>query len=112
MKTNVTKFEKEHWFFITSTIHNHNKLFHNKKYAKIVLKILNYFVKSDKLYIGAFVIMPNHIHLIIKTKNDNKISDLNRNFKKFTSQQIILHMTNIDDKLINDFIVNKKDRKI
>ena len=86
MKTHVTEFQKEHWFFITSTIHNYNKLFHNKEYTKIVLNSLNYFVKSDKLYIGAFVIMPNHIHLIIKTKNDN---DSNTNEEGFRIERKI-----------------------
>ncbi len=112
MKSNVIEFEKEHWFFNTSSIFNFNYLLHKKEYAEIVLNSLNYFVLNNKLYIGAFVIMPNHIHLIIKTKNNYRLSDINRDFKKFTAQKIIFTMKDKHDSLIESFIVNKCDREI
>jgi REP element-mobilizing transposase RayT len=33
--------------------------------------------------------MSNHLHLIIRADNDNKLSDILRDFKKFTSKKII-----------------------
>ncbi len=34
-----------------------------------------------------YVIMSNHIHIIVQSK-DNKLSDLIRDFRKFTTKQI------------------------
>ena len=112
MKSNIIEFEKEHWFFITSSIINFTHIFHKKEYAEIVLNSLYYFIKNDKLYIGAFVIMPNHIHLIAKTRKNYSLVNINRDFKKFTAQKIIFTMKDMNDKLIERLIVNKSDRKI
>lgn len=38
-----------------------------------------------------YVIITNHIHLIVQSK-DGKIADLIRDFKKFTANQIIKHL--------------------
>ncbi|HOZ90815.1 MAG: transposase [Bacteroidota bacterium] len=37
----------------------------------------------------AFCIMPSHIHLIAKTEDDVSLSNVLRNFKSYTSKQII-----------------------
>ncbi|MFC1562764.1 transposase [candidate division KSB1 bacterium] len=101
-----------HWFFITSSIINLKHIFYKKEYAEIILNSLNYFIQKNKLYIGAFVIMPNHIHIIAKTRNNHSLANINRDFKKFTAQKIIFVMKDRNDKLIKNFIVNKSDRKI
>ncbi|KPK90863.1 hypothetical protein AMJ80_07945 [bacterium SM23_31] len=112
MKSNKTDFEKDHWFFITTSIINHNHILHKKENAIIVLNSLNYFVRNKKLHIGAFVIMSNHIHYIAKPRNEHRLSDINRDFKKFTAQQIIFRMQDNHDNTLEKFIVNKKDRKL
>jgi REP element-mobilizing transposase RayT len=40
-----------------------------------------------KLYV--FVIMPNHIHLIVKLMQEYTLSDMMRDFKRHTARQII-----------------------
>ena len=112
MKPNVTKFEKDHWFFITSSVLNFTHLFLKREYALVVLNSLNHFVKKRKLHIGAFVLMPNHIHIIAKTLSDCKWSDFNWDFKKFTAQQLIFKMQDTHDNILHKFIVKKKDRNI
>ena len=97
---------------MTSIVLNHTHIFHIKEYANIVLNSIKHFVDKVEFYIGAYAIMPNHIHLIIKTRNNATLSDINRDFKKFTAQQIILTMKNNNDILLEKFIVNKRDRKI
>ena len=37
----------------------------------------------------AWVIMSNHLHLIVSAKDEEKLADIIRDFKKYTSKQII-----------------------
>ena len=50
---------------------------------------LNYCKDKKGLIIFAYVIMPNHLHLIIRTDSDDGLSSLLRDFKGFTSRKLI-----------------------
>ncbi len=104
--------ELEHWLFITMTVHKFVNLFSNFIFTQIILDSLNYFTSNNKLSIGAYVIMPNHIHLIVKPEKDTAFENINRDFKKYTSQNIIFRLKENNNPLIDKFIVNKKDRRI
>lgn len=58
-------------------------------YSDIVVESLAYCIKHKGLVLHAWVIMPNHIHLIISRKDESRLSDIMRDFKKFTSSKII-----------------------
>jgi len=49
---------------------------------------LSYCQKQKGLEIFSWVVMTNHIHLIVGTQKDN-LSDIIRDFKKFTASKII-----------------------
>ena len=46
------------------------------------------------LQIHAWCLMSNHIHLIVSTKEPNTLSDVLRDFKKFTSTNIVKAIEN------------------
>ena len=52
-------------YFITSTVHQWADVFTRQDYANIVIESLKYCQKEKGLKIYAWVIMTNHIHLII-----------------------------------------------
>jgi REP element-mobilizing transposase RayT len=52
------------------------------------LNSLNHCRENKGLIIYGYVIMSNHVHLLIQAKEEN-LSDILRDFKKFTSQTII-----------------------
>jgi putative transposase len=58
-----------------------------------------------------YVIMPNHIHLIWRIEEGHKKQDVQRDFLKFTSQQIKFNLIKIDSSLLDDILVNDIDRK-
>jgi putative transposase len=66
--------------------------------------------KYDAAILG-YALMPNHIHLILYFKKENRLSDLMRDFKKFTSirmrQAIDLHGYN---NLLEKIKLNKPER--
>src|SRR6186713_2480691 len=54
----------------------------------IVIDSFKYLLKDHRSELIAYVIMPNHLHLIPLMKIGESISDFMRDFKKFTSTQI------------------------
>ena len=57
-------------------------------YKEIVVDSLNYCIENKGLKVYAWVIMSNHVHLIIGS-DDEKIEHILRDLKKFTSKAII-----------------------
>jgi len=57
--------------------------------AKIVIDSLRYIRQNHWIKIYAYVIMPNHIHLIVKCLEGHRPSEVLRDFKKFTSKEIV-----------------------
>ncbi|MBK6962549.1 MAG: transposase [Bacteroidales bacterium] len=76
--------------FVTMTIVGWIDIFTRKIYREIVLDSFKYCQKEKGLEIFGYVIMSNHIHLIARAKEKNSLSDVLRDFKKFTSKQMIL----------------------
>jgi len=63
-------------------------VFTRKDYRDIVLESIRYCQKEKGLLLHGWCIMSNHIHLVASAKN-NDLSSILRDFKKFTSKQII-----------------------
>ncbi len=59
----------------------------NQKYN--IINALNYCQKNKGLEIYAYVIMSSHIHLLCKATDGFILSDVIRDFKKFTSKKIV-----------------------
>lgn len=62
-------------YFYTASILNWQKLLKPDKYKDIIISSLQYLVAQQKIKVFAFVIMPNHIHLIwtMLAKNGKEI---------------------------------------
>ena len=58
-------------FFWTATINQWQKLLLENRYKEVVISSLAYLSNAGKIDVYAFVIMPNHIHLIWKTNEMN-----------------------------------------
>ncbi|MBY0543836.1 MAG: transposase [Sphingobacteriaceae bacterium] len=73
--------------FVTFTVHQWADVFTRSAYVDILIESLQFCQHEKGLEIYAWVIMNNHCHLIISAKNNN-LSDIIRDFKKFTSKSI------------------------
>jgi putative transposase len=76
-------------YFVTFTVVEWVDIFTRSRYADIVLNSLKHCIDEKELQLHAYVIMSNHVHLIISRKGKETISDIVRDFKKFTTSQII-----------------------
>ena len=74
--------------FITFAVVEWVDVFTRKDYRDIVLESTRHCQDKRGLLLHAWCIMSNHLHLISSAKN-NDLSDILRDFKKFTSKQII-----------------------
>lgn len=63
-------------------------VFTRKEYRDILLDSIRYCQKGKGLILYAWYLMSNHVHLVVSAVN-NDTSDILRDFKKFTSKQII-----------------------
>jgi len=74
--------------FITATVVDWIDIFTRKIYRDIIIESLKYSIEYKGLIVYGYVIMSNHIHLIIQAENEN-LSDVLRDIKKFTSKKIL-----------------------
>jgi putative transposase len=75
-------------YFITCTVHQWVDVFTRPDYVNILLDSLRYCQQKKGLEIFAWVVMTNHIHLIVSSKGEG-LSDIIRDFKKFTASKIM-----------------------
>lgn len=85
MRTRYKIIENNTPYFITSTVVEWIPIFINKQYCDIIINSLTYSRKQKGLNLFAYVIMPEHIHLIVSADN---LSQIIKDFKSYTAKQI------------------------
>ena len=89
MSNSYRIFTDQHYaYFVTWTIVNWLHLFDKESYCKIVLDALHYLQTDKNTQLNAFVIMPSHIHAILWPEIGVNLSDVTRDFKRYTSREI------------------------
>lgn len=83
------KIEEGFAYFLTLTVVDWVDVFTRQSFKQTIVDSLKYCQQEKDLAICAWVIMSNHIHLIAYTKNDTHLSDVLRDFKKYTSKEIL-----------------------
>ena len=76
-------------YFVTTSTTNHVKHFNNKDRLTLATNTLYEVVKLQACFLMGFVIMPNHVHLLIGTQQGgNQISKFMHSFKGNVRKQI------------------------
>ena len=71
--------------FLTPTIVDWVDIFTRKIYRDIIIESLAFCIKNKGLILYGYVIMTNHLHLLVRSE-PGKLSDTMRDFKKFTAR--------------------------
>ncbi len=79
----------EETYFITITNAGWVDVFTRLNQKQIIIQALQYCQNQKDLEIYGYCIMYSHIHLLCKATNGFILSDVMRDFKKFTSKKII-----------------------
>ena len=75
-------------YFLTPTIVDWVDVLTRKEYKDIIISSLDFCIKNKALMVYGYVIITNHIHLIVRSTNGT-LSDTVRDFKKFTATAIL-----------------------
>jgi REP element-mobilizing transposase RayT len=86
-KYKATKTEEA--YFITITTVGWVDIFTRLNQNYVIINALEYCQKNKNLEIYAYCIMSSHVHLLCKAVNGTILSDVMRDFKKYTSKKII-----------------------
>lgn len=85
-------------YFITITVVDWIDVFTRKELCEDLLTSLRYCQKHKGLTIYAWCLMPSHLHLVVSVEpGPNTLSDVMRDFKKFTSKKIIESINEIPE---------------
>ena len=76
-------------YFVTLTVVEWLDVFTKRYYKDIIVENLKFCQLNKGLVIHAWVVMTNHIHLIISKSQDQKCENILRDFKKYTAFKII-----------------------
>jgi putative transposase len=77
--------------FITLTVVGWISVFNRLAYRNILIDSLNYCRIHKGLHIFAYVVMSNHLHLVVQVREESTytLSEILRDFKKYTSRIIM-----------------------
>ena len=76
-------------YYLTLTIEEWIDVFSRPVYKHIIVDSLNYCIANKGLEVYCWCLMSNHLHLIACATEDENLSDILRDFKKFTSKALI-----------------------
>ncbi len=82
-------FDPSHLYFITTTTANRVHIFQRDIVKRLIVDGLYFVSLMNKVSLYAFVIMPNHIHVIIQCPSDCPPKDWTRALKTSVAQLII-----------------------
>ena len=74
-------------YFWTATINKWQRLLQSDAYKEVIISSLEYLSNTGKIDVFGFVIMPNHIHLIWRSKELNGKETAQGSFLKYTAHE-------------------------
>lgn len=81
-------YDQSQVYFVTFTVVQWIDIFIRDEYREIFVDSLKYCQKNKGLEVYAWCIMTSHVHLIIGCNGDNKLEDIIRDLKSYTSRKI------------------------
>lgn len=96
-------------YYVTFCVHPWADVFTRSIYTDIVIDSLRYCQKEKGLKIYAWVIMSNHIHLIMRSETNNLI-DMIHDFQKYTFSKIVRAMESNKKESRRNWLLKKEDK--
>lgn len=94
-------------YYMTFTVVGWIDVFSRQCYRDIFIHSLKYCQQNKGLQLHAYVIMSNHVHLIVSVKDGYNISNFVRDCKKFTSKQILGYVEQNDTESRRDWMLHQ-----
>jgi putative transposase len=75
-------------FFITTGINNRIPLFKKPEAAKLVIDSFQFFRQRGEIELYGFVVMPDHLHIVLKVKEPLTISQFTKRLKNYIANSL------------------------
>ena len=76
-------------YFLTLNVVDKIDVFVRPSYKQVIADALNHFIETQGLIVYAWCLMSSHLHLLVKTREGMGPAYFERDFKKFTTPEII-----------------------
>lgn len=101
---------RQHAEFMTTTCLEWKPVLHEDRFKNIIVESLDFLTKANRVTVYGFVIMSNHFHVLWQMVGEHKREDVQRDFLRYTSQQILKLLRNDKSALLLELLVGAKDR--
>jgi putative transposase len=91
--------------FVTFSVVGWVDVFSREQYKELFVESLKYCQGNKGMVLHAWVIMTNHVHLILSS-NSNKIEHIVRDLKKYTSKQVLKAIQAINIESRKEWMLN------
>lgn len=81
-------FRSDHLYFLTTSTVQHHHLFSRDIMKRLVVDSLDCMRLRQRLKLYAFVIMPNHLHIIVQCRAEDPLADVIRDLKKHIADRL------------------------
>ncbi|WP_229216501.1 transposase [Dyadobacter sp. 3J3] len=98
-------------YFWTDTIKDWKNLLRQDKYKELIISSWKELIRREQIAIYAFVIMPNHLHMVWEMKDLNGKEKPYASFNKFISHQILKDLRKNHPDVLPYFEVQDTERK-
>jgi REP element-mobilizing transposase RayT len=82
------EFNPAHLYFVTTTAVGRSPIFQRDVIKRIIVDSLYFMCSARNVDLYAFVIMPNHVHFLIRCSEIHPLKDMMRDFKANTARLI------------------------
>jgi putative transposase len=103
-------FNPEHLYFVTTKAVDYTHLFKRDVVKRLLADTLDHMQLWRDITLYAFVIMPNHLHLIIQCPPHKPLKDCVRDYKKHVSDRLIRQYRAEDNQSALDFLASRVTR--
>jgi len=100
-----------HIEFFTATMYKWYSVLQFDECKDVIINSLKFLTSNKRIKVYAYVIMPNHIHLLWRIEKGHLRKDVQRDFLRFTGQQIKFFLQKKYPDKLEKLKVGLKDRK-
>ncbi|TAK54693.1 MAG: hypothetical protein EPO24_12975 [Bacteroidetes bacterium] len=93
-------------YFITATVVGWKELFWREEYANIILSSLVWLREYKKIELFAFVLMPHHLHALMKPVEGATIGNVLQKFGSFTAHELLKALRKNKEASLLEFFQN------
>jgi putative transposase len=99
-------FNPNNLYFATTSAVQHCHLFRRDVINRLVVDSLDCMRLRKRLKLYAFVIMPNHLHVIIQCRTEDPLANVIRDLKKHIADRLIRHYQVEGNQSVLDFLAS------